>query len=164
MVFTLVYYCKLFLGPIRLQTWVLQAGSIVYFLMKNARLVEFAKSLKIMTTHTHTTHTHTTHTHTHTHTHIHTQHTHTHSLHQITQLHSGLQHYCCAILTGPSGSGKTACLRTLAAAYHHIAELQALGKHVPGGVSGVTGYPRQVDVVVINSAAYTEEEVSTSCV
>ena len=79
--------------------------------------------------------------------------------HQISQLHFGLQHYNCAILTGPSGSSKTTCLRTLAAAYHHLGELCALGRHIPEGNVEEKGYPSYVNIVVINPAAYTEEEV-----
>ena len=81
--------------------------------------------------------------------------------HQITQLHFGLQHYHCAILTGPSGSSKTTCLRTLAAAYHHLGEVRALRRHIP---EGEKGYPSSVNIVVINPAAHTEEEVGIRCV
>ena len=84
--------------------------------------------------------------------------------HQISQLHFGLQHYHCAILTGPSGSSKTTCLRTLAAAYHHLGELRALGRHIPEGNVEEKGYPSCVNIVVINPAAYTEEEVGICCV
>ena len=84
--------------------------------------------------------------------------------HQISQLHFGLQHYHCAILTGPSGSSKTTCLRTLAAAYHHLGELRALGRHIPEGNVEEKAYPSYVNIVVINPAAYTEEEVGICCV
>ena len=84
--------------------------------------------------------------------------------HQISQLHFGLQHYHCAILTGPSGSSKTTCLRTLAAAYHHLGELRALGRDIPEGNVEEKGYPSCVNIVVINPAAYTEEEVGICCV
>ena len=84
--------------------------------------------------------------------------------HQITQLHFGLQHHHCAILTGPSGSSKTTCLRTLAAAYHHLGEVRAMRRHIPEGDVGEKGYPSSVNIMVINPAAHTEEEVGIWCV
>lgn len=84
--------------------------------------------------------------------------------HQITQLHFGLQHHHCVILTGPSGSSKTTCLRTLAAAYHHLGEVRAMRRQTAEGDVGEKGYPSSVNIVVINPAAHTEEEVGIWCV
>lgn len=44
----------------------------------------------------------------------------------------------------------------LAAAYHHIRELQALGKH--SSTTQGENYPR-VDITVINPGAYSTKEV-----
>lgn len=63
---------------------------------------------------------------------------------QIVQLHRSLDQYSCTVLLGPRGSGITSCYRTLSAAY------KRMGKS-------------PTDIIAINPAAYSWEQVSEDC-